>query len=330
VNEWSAEVTVDREWAYRLIAGQFDVLQPSELLLLGQGWDNTVWLLDGRWVFRFPRREEAIAGIEREMALLPRLAPLVRLPIPRPVFFGRPADGYRWPLFGAALIPGTEMADSGCSDADRCRLARPLAVFLRTLHASDTVAAVDPAGELPTDPMGRADMEVRASRTAKRLAEREQLGMWRTPGSVLDVLDAARGLSAPQSSALVHGDLHFRHLLVDDDCAATGVIDWGDICRGDPAIDLPLFWSLLPAAGRREFLNTYGTVTDAQLVRARVLALFLSATLAVYAHQEGMANLEREAITALERTAVDGGCLADQASSSARYPLGGFLPPVAT
>jgi aminoglycoside phosphotransferase (APT) family kinase protein len=119
------------------------------------------------------------------------------------------------------------------------------------------------------------------------------------------VLDAARGLGAPEPSALVHGDLHIRHLLVDDDCGAAGVIDWIDTCRGDPAIDLPLFWTLLPAAGRAEFLAAYGTVTDAQLLRARVLALFLSATLAVYAHHEGMANLEREAIGALKRTTVD-------------------------
>ncbi len=303
VHEWSAEVTVDRELAYRLIAEQFDV--PAELLLLGQGWDNTVWLVDRRWVFRFPRREEVISGIEREMALLPRLSPLVPLPIPTPIFFGRPTDGYRWPFFGAALIPGTETADSGCSDADRCRLARPLAVFLRALHDGDTAAAVDPAGELPSDPMGRGDMELRVSRTAERLAEVERLGMWRAPGSVRDVLDVARGLRATQSSALVHGDLHIRHLLVDDDCVAAGVIDWTDICRGDPAIDLPLFWSLLPAAGRGEFLDTYGPVTHAQLLRARVLALFLSATLAVYAHHEGMANLEREAIAALVTTAVD-------------------------
>jgi aminoglycoside phosphotransferase (APT) family kinase protein len=119
------------------------------------------------------------------------------------------------------------------------------------------------------------------------------------------VLDAARGLGAPESSALVHGDLHIRHLLVDDDCGVAGVIDWIDICRGDPAIDLPLFWSLPPAAARDEFLDPYGTVTDAQLLRARVLSLFLSGTSAVYAHHEGITNLEREAIAALARTAAD-------------------------
>lgn len=303
--EWSAEVTVDRDLAYRLITEQFEALEAAELRLLSQGWDNTVWLVDRRWVFRFPRREVVIAGLEREMALLPRLVRLVPLAIPTPVFLGRPADGYGWPFLGAALIPGRELADAACSEADRCRLARPLAAFLRALHDGDTAAAVDPAGELPGDPMGRADMALRVPGTAERVAELERLGLWRAPASVHEVLDAARGLGAPKPSALVHGDLHLRHLLVDEDCGAAGVIDWIDICRGDPAIDMPLYWSLLPAAGRVEFLSAYGTVTDEQLLRARVLALFLSATLAVYAHHEGMASLEREAIGSLERTAAD-------------------------
>jgi aminoglycoside phosphotransferase (APT) family kinase protein len=305
VREWSAEVIVERDLAYRLIAGQFDGLELGELSLLGAGWDNTVWLVDRRWVFRFPRREVVIAGIEREMALLPRLAPLLPLPIPVPVFFGRPGDGYPWPFFGAALIPGTETADAACSDADRGRLARPLASFLRALHDGDTAAAVDPNGELPNDPMGRGDMKLRVRLTVERLAELERLGLWRGPASAGVVLDAARGLGAPEPSALVHGDLHLRHLLVDDACGAVGAIDWTDICRGDPAIDLPLFWCLLPAPARAEFLDAYGTVTDAQLLRARVLAIFLSATLAVYAHHEGIAHLQREAIAALNRSTVD-------------------------
>lgn len=184
------------------------------------------------------------------------------------------------------------------------RLARPLATFLRALHDSETAATVDPACELSSDPMGRGDMALRVPRAAERMGEVERLGLWRAPASVRDVLDAAREPGAPEASALVRGDLHILHLLVDDDCGAAGVIDWIDICRGDPAIDLPLLWSLLPAAGRREFLDAYGPVSNAQLLRARVLALFLSATLAVYARHERMVNLEREATAALERTTV--------------------------
>jgi len=110
--------------------------------------EEIIYVLEGTLEYSIDGRDPA----KREMALLPRLAPLVPLPIPTPVFFGRPSDGYRWPFFGAALIPGTETADAACSDADRCRLARPLAAFLRALHDGDTAAAVDPAGELERCP----------------------------------------------------------------------------------------------------------------------------------------------------------------------------------
>ena len=95
-----------------------------------------------------------------------------------------------------------------------------------------------------------------------------------------------------------------RHLLVDDGGAPTGVIDWGDVCRADPSIDLSLYWSLLTPAGREAFLVAYGPVGEDGLLRARVLALCLGALLAAYAHAEGMHELEREAIAGLKRTAA--------------------------
>lgn len=81
VHEWSPEVVVDRELVHRLIAGRFPELQLGALGPLGDGWDNSVRLVEDRWVFRFPRRAIARAGVERELALLPRLARLLALPI---------------------------------------------------------------------------------------------------------------------------------------------------------------------------------------------------------------------------------------------------------
>jgi hypothetical protein len=63
-----------------------------------------------------------------------------------------------------------------------------------------------------------------------------------------------------------------------------------------------LYWSALPLEGRPEFLEAYGPVADDELVRARVLSLFLCGTLAVYARHEGLPVLEREAVESLERT----------------------------
>jgi aminoglycoside phosphotransferase (APT) family kinase protein len=304
VQEWSAELVVDRERARRLIAGQFPSVELTSVRLLGEGWDNTVWVVDESWVFRFPRRAAAIPGVEREIAVLPRLAPLLPLPIPLPLFIGRPAEDYPWPFFGAALLAGREPADAGLTDGARTRLARPLALFLRTLHGRHVAAGLD-AHALPADPMGRADMARRVPWTLQRLAEVERLRLWRPPGSIGTLLEAARALPAAEPSAVVHGDLHVRHLLVDAAGALTGVIDWGDLCRADPSIDLMLLWSFLPPQGRLEFLAACGPIGQEQMLRARVLALFLSATLLLYSHHEGMTNLRREAIDGLTRAATD-------------------------
>src|SRR5580765_1631494 len=89
---WSAEVDLDG----------------ARLQKLAEGWDNSVWVVDARYAFRFPRREVAIPGLEREIAVLPKLAPQLPLPVPVPAFVGEPTEEYPWPFFGAELIPGVE------------------------------------------------------------------------------------------------------------------------------------------------------------------------------------------------------------------------------
>jgi aminoglycoside phosphotransferase (APT) family kinase protein len=281
VPEWSAEVTVDEALARRLIAAQ--CFEPRALRLLGVGWDNTVWLADERWAFRFPRRELAVPGVYREIAVLDELA--LPLPIPTPRFVGVPSDEFPWPWFGAERIVGAEPLE--LTDEELNGLGRPLGAFLRALHDSSL------SFELPVDPMGRADMPRRVHKT------REALAAIRRPAP--DFLDDALALEPSTERRVVHGDLHLRHLLVDAGGRLAGVIDWGDVCRGDPAIDLPLVWSLLPPDGRADFFAEYGRVTEAQLLRARVLALFMCAVLVHWAGYEGLDAIEREARAGLER-----------------------------
>jgi aminoglycoside phosphotransferase (APT) family kinase protein len=296
VREWAAEVAVDEALARRLIGAQFPDLEVRSLSLLGQGWDMTVWLVDDRWVFRFPRREGVIPGVINEIAHLPRLAPLLPLPIPSPNYLGKPSPDYGWPFYGARFLPGRELADAGLDDISRTALGRPLGEFLRTLHHTRLDA------DLPLDPVRRADMTFRVPKTRERLAELEQLGLWRAPGEAHAVIDDAVELGPPEPTALVHGDLHLRHLLVDDAGRAKAVIDWIDLSYNNPGVDLVLYWSVLPPEGRREFGEAYGTITDDQLLCARILSLFLCGTLALYGHHEGMPRLLREAVAGLDRT----------------------------
>jgi aminoglycoside phosphotransferase (APT) family kinase protein len=298
VPSWTAELVVDEQLARRLLA-QFPELEGAPLRRFGEGWDYTIWVVDERWAFRFPRREIVVPGTLREIAVLPELAPLLPIPVPDPVFVGEPAEGFPWPFFGSALLPGRELGELELDDGTRTEVGLALAPFLRRLHEAEV------SFELPPEPNRRADMSLRVPRTREQLGELDAEGIWRRPPSVDRLLDQALRLPPPRQSAVVHGDLHFRQVLVDENAAPTGVIDWVDVSRSDPAIDLSMLWSYLPPAGREAFLAEYGPVSEDQLLRARVVALSLSAALAHYGHREGFGTIEREALCGLERSAAE-------------------------
>lgn len=278
---WSAEEHVDEERAGRLIRAQFAPLPERSVELLSEGWDYAVFLVDGRWAFRFPRREVVVAGTERELACLPGLAELLPVGVPAPAFVGAPGYGYPWPFYGAAYFPGREAT---AADADA--IARSLARALRALHTSELQC------ELPDDPLGRVDMAVRVPRTRELLRE---LAVDAEP-----LLAEAETLPPARATAVCHGDLHFRQLLVDD-ATLSGIIDWVDVCRSDPAVDLSIAWSLLPPAARAAFFDEYGAIDREREVRARVVAATLSAYLVQWARGEGVPVVLDEAAAGLRR-----------------------------
>jgi aminoglycoside phosphotransferase (APT) family kinase protein len=300
MSDWAAELVMDAQLAHELVHEQFAPLPRRSLEHLAEGWDYVAYLVDGEWVFRFPRREVVIPGTEREIAVLPGLAPLLPVPVPAPAYVGRAGDRFPWPFYGARFLPGVEIAEAALDDARRVSLARPLARALRALHSADALAAV---GEgLPADPIGRADMQARVPRTREALEAIADL--WRPPPAVDEILGTAGDLPPAAPTAVVHGDLHVRQLLADGG-RLSGIVDWVDVCRSDPGVDLQLWWSLLAPAGRAAFLDEYGAVPQESLLRARVLALFLNAILLRHARAEGLTAVEAEALAGLERTVVD-------------------------
>jgi aminoglycoside phosphotransferase (APT) family kinase protein len=305
VPEWDPDVVVDEALVRRLLEEQFPELATRTVRFLGKGWDNSVWVVDDRWAFRIPRRAIALPGVERELTVLPRAAPLLPVQVPLPMLVGAATEIFPWPFFAHRLLPGVEPADADLSDDERVEVGAQLGRLLRVLHAPETLAAVDPEGVLPVDFNLRADMAVRVPRARENLAALRELGLWRAPVAVERILAAAEQLPpASGEIVLVHGDLHLRHVLVADG-AITAVIDWGDVCRADPCVDLMLVWSLLGRPGRERFYAEYGPVTAEQRLRSRVLAIGIHSMLVRYAHDAGHASLQQEAVAALGRTLVD-------------------------
>jgi aminoglycoside phosphotransferase (APT) family kinase protein len=114
------------------------------------------------------------------------------------------------------------------------------------------------------------------------------------------LLEEASALPAAEDTAVCHGDLHVRQLLVDGG-TLSGIVDWVDICRSDPAVDLSIAWSLLPPAARAAFFDEYGSIDRQRSVRARVVATFLSAMLVQWARAEDVPAVRDVAAAGLRR-----------------------------
>jgi aminoglycoside phosphotransferase (APT) family kinase protein len=277
---WDAERAVDADLARSLIESQFPRLAPVHLEPFGEGWDNTAYLANDSIVFRFPRRQVSVPLMEGELRILPRIAAALPVAIPNPSCAGRPDARYPWPFSGYFRLPGRTADRVSLDDPGRSELAVPLARFLAALQA----LTGDDAGP---DTIGRLDVD--------RLAARIR----RSIGSQGDrVIEAGREARPSGRRTLVHGDLYVRHLLVEDG-RLSGVIDWGDVHCGDPAVDLSIAWSFLPARARVAFRQAYGPIDEDSWRLARLRALHYGVVLADYGRETADAHLVRESATIL-------------------------------
>lgn len=276
---WTADIEVDAALAAGAIAAQFPALRGMPVEPFGIGWDNAAFLVDGRVVFRFPRRRVCANQIEREIAILPSVAPHVPLAIPAPRYAGVATPEYPWPFAGYDLIEGTTSCSVTLSDDARAALAEPLGRFLRALHAIDTKPLA--ARGLPPDEIGRLDHRKRLPLAAERLAALAESPEWARTGVAAEPARFIAWLAAhppvalaDDARTLVHGDLYARHVLLDASARPSGVIDWGDVHLGDPALDIQVAHLVLPASAHAAFRAAYGPVDERTWEAARYRAIY--------------------------------------------------------
>lgn len=270
---WDPAVVITQSDVTTLLRSQFPHLSDIEPLYVGAGWDNTAWRVDDV-LFRFPRRPVARALLHTEISLLGAIAPHLTLPITAPCHVGQPTDAYPYPWAGYRWLHG----ETGCTaDYDPVRTAVALARFLKTLHALPHHAPLDG---------WRSNLPGQAARLHRALDTLDN--------HVIDDVSAVRALADELEhtrlydgrTVLCHGDLYARHVLIQDR-VPVGIIDWGDVHRGDPATDLACAWLLFDDDIRDTFWDAYGRLDDATHDRARFRALFSGVFQAKYAHAVG-------------------------------------------
>lgn len=172
--EWAPEFDVDEDLARRLIAAQFPDIALESITRFGAGMDNVAYLIDDRYVFRFPRRGWVAPLLEREERILPLIARHLPLAVPFPQFIGRPDLGYPWTFAGYERVDGTTACSAALTLEQRVAFARPLGTFLRALHSIPAEAG-ERAG-LPGDEIGRLDHAARLPLARERFAQLTQTG----------------------------------------------------------------------------------------------------------------------------------------------------------
>lgn len=270
MRNWAPDVEIDLKIAHVLVCGQFPEFVSQTPSFLGQGWDNLCIEYPSAAVFRFPTRRMGAELADSEIATLPDLARRLPLPIPIPTHVGTPHGNYPYRFFGYRKIPGDPIENA------TAQAAEALGKFLAALHAIDVTT--EPYSHLPGDTLKRADS----------LIEKIELRGGQIIDQWPDHADWARSLMRRAEAELqghlpsdqvcvVHGDLYARHILADGSGAITGVIDWGDIHRGNPDIDLSIAYSAFRGQGRDAFWRSYGKPPGNEgLSRARAIMYALA------------------------------------------------------
>jgi aminoglycoside phosphotransferase (APT) family kinase protein len=269
---WASEHALDAATVGALVASQFPDLGRVEVSYLDEGWDSFVYEVNRRWVFRFPKRAEVEEIQSVEAALLPRLAERVPLAIPRPTRRGEPALGYPFRFLGYEKLPGTPAILLPLDAADLEACGMQLGAFLTALHAF-------PVAEAHSAGVKAGSMEGRFERWRTFMLERfATMAPALSPSLADRALAYLRGPmpdAVAEPACLVHYDLCDGHVLLDVPTRrVAGIIDWGDVCVGDPAMDLAGLWQWLGEPLVRTSLRTYRGVAidDATLERAHVAA----------------------------------------------------------
>lgn len=272
---WAADFEIDLETAEKVLKEQFPDLFPGQLELVGRGFDNTVYRLND-WAFRFPRRREGLTLIEHELRFLDTLRGRLSVAIPLPDKKGSPSSLFSYPFMGYRWLPGSALEKCRPSPEQRARLARRLGAFLKQLHALPVPE------QLPPDSWRRLDREHRG----RRIKEQEPA----LDTSWLDELPVLSG-----NLRFVHGDLYCRHLLLDDSNELAAIIDWGDLHRGHPVVDLGMGFALFPPSERELFLQAYGGIPNGWRDWCRLRALSHTLNVREFARDIGDAELLRQA-----------------------------------
>jgi aminoglycoside phosphotransferase (APT) family kinase protein len=250
------DLEITAELVRDLLRAQHPDLADRPVRLGARGWDNQLWRLGDDLAVRLPWvTGDGSGSVRNEHAWVPHLAPRLPLPVPVPQRLGTPSERFPRPWIVTTWVEGAPADAAPITRATES--AASLAAFLTALHQPAPHGA-------PASRDGRGGrLTAGGAGVVRGIARAADRGLVDDPDAVAAVWQdavAAPGWDGPPT--WIHADLHPANVLTADGALA-GVVDFGDLCAGDPACDLAAAWILLPDGALDAFHAAYRPAADA-------------------------------------------------------------------
>ncbi|KKK40094.1 aminoglycoside phosphotransferase [Mesobacillus campisalis] len=209
----------------------FEDVKIDHIAKLGEGMMNRTYLINQKFVFRFPKEKQGAFDTEKEKRVLPLLKKHITLNIPEFIYCGKQDNGY--PFAGYRILPGEPMNEQlfhSLSVEIKNRIADQIAEFINEIQSFN----VEKAKELNIQ-------ESNFYQDYLEIFQEVQEKVFPKINKEMQAYISIRFTSFLENknhflytSNLLHSDLSLDHLLFDKKKQElTGIIDFGDMRIGD-------------------------------------------------------------------------------------------------
>ena len=209
------------------------------------GSDNFIFRVGNDLLIRLPRHASSESQLKKEIKWLPLLSEVLPVSIPQIYFKGSPAPEFpfQWGIF--KWIDGSIYDPLLFENTDH--IVNTMVHFIHALWKADPSNGPE-YGEhnnFRGQPLAERDKQTtEAIKTLPHFYKQETLtSLWNT-ACTMNVWN--------KPYIWVHGDLHWGNILTKND-NLSGIIDFGSLGLGDPAVDVMCAWILFSPEKRRLF-----------------------------------------------------------------------------
>lgn len=193
------------------------------MIVLGQGFDSTAYLVNNEYIFKQSKHDEARNNLKREIRVLNYLKGKITLQIPDIEYYSQ-----EYSICGYKEIKGNKLSPdiyNSFSDDEKDALAQDIALFLREMHA---IPLPDIDGlELHVIDDYRSDYETLRETVYDKIPDKSKRYIDDLYKRILNDKRISQ-----YDKALCHNDLSCNHILIQDN-KAVGIIDFGDAAVTD-------------------------------------------------------------------------------------------------